>query len=415
MLDPSFGNGGLVVTDFSGGIDLLSSLVVLPDGRAVAAGDTSVSLVQIDMAVARYLSSGVLDNTFGGDGLVTVHFPQPDVSWTLAREVLLQADGRLVLVGGHNGDSGPSFALARLNTDGSLDLSFGTGGRVTTPPNASGRAGLLQPDGRIIAVGRPTPFNAGPIVVARYNPDGSLDPTFGGDGVVQVPGTFVDMESAALQPDGKVVVGATSQAGGFQTRNFALVRLLPDGAPDPSFDGDGIVISDFGGMESGYSVSVQGDGRLVLAGSRGTELPNEIRDLALARYLTDGSLDASFGNGGLALVDAAPSETAHDVMQLPNGKLLVAGTTYSAGNQLDFVLVRLLHDGSLDTTFGTGGFLFTDFDSGSPDDCSAIALAGPDLVLAAGSTGFPGFPPEEFGLARYIATTPVELLGFSVE
>jgi uncharacterized delta-60 repeat protein len=368
------------------------------------------------MAVARYLFTGALDNTFGGDGLVTVHFgaPPPTSSHSSAREALLQADGRLVLVGGMSGDDGAAFALARLNTDGSLDVSFGTGGRVTTPPDASARAGLLQPDGRIIAVGRPTPITNGPIVVARYNPDGSLDPTFDGDGVVHVPGSFADIESAALQPDGKVVVAATSQTGSFLTRNFALVRLLPNGALDPSFDGDGIVISDFGGMESGYSVIVQGDGRLVLAGSRGTELPNEIRDVAAARYLPDGSLDTSFGNGGLALVDAAPSETAYQLIQLPNGNLLIAGATYR-GVPLDFLLVRLLPDGSLDTTFGTGGFLITDFNTGSPDECVAIGLAGPDLVLAAGSTGFPGFPPEDFGLARYIASTPVELLSVGVE
>jgi uncharacterized delta-60 repeat protein len=403
MLDPSFGNGGLVVTAFPGASsqDRALSLVVLPDGRAVAAGYTNLNLAQTDMAVARYLSSGELDTTFGGDGQVTIPFPQTGGSYSTAEEVLLQADGRLVLVGSTLSDFGGSFALARLMADGSLDPSFGSGGRVTVPADEAAKAGLLQPDGRIIAMGSGA---NGSIVVARYNPDGSLDPTFDGDGTVTVPGSFVEIQGAALQPDGRIVIAGTSQTGGLQTRNFALVRLLPDGALDGSFDGDGIVVSDFAGVESGYSVIVLGDGRLVLAGSRGT-------DVAVARYLPDGSLDTSFGNGGLAIVDVSPSESAHQLIELPNGNLLVAGATYDPFDPLDFLLVRLLPNGSLDTTFGTGGFLTTDF-NGGPDECNAVAVAGPDLLLTAGATG--DFP-SDFGLARYIATIPVELLDFEVQ
>jgi uncharacterized delta-60 repeat protein len=417
MLDPSFGNGGLVVTPFPGPVsqDRALSLVVLPDGRAVAAGSTLINLENQDMAVARYLFSGALDPTFDVDGEATVHFPGAPPffgSYSAAESVLLQPDGRVVLVGAGSNDAGPFFALARLNTDGSPDPSFGTGGLVMAPTGQGAQAGLLQPDGRIIAAGS----DAGTaIVVVRYNPDGSLDATFGNNGTVNVPGSFfVDVEGAALQADGKVVIAGTSQSGGFLTRNFGLVRLLPNGALDLSFDGDGIVISDFGGMETSYSVIVLGDGRLVLAGSRGTELPNEIRDLALARYLPDGSLDTTFGNGGLVLVDAAPSEDAHQLIELPNGKLLVAGATYGQFDPLDFLLVRLLPNGSIDTSFGRRGVLLTDFNTGS-DECNAVALAGPDLVLTAGSTTTPPSPIPNFGLARYIASTPVELLTFSVE
>ena len=405
MLDPSFGNGGLVTTDFPGSnLDQGLSLVVLPDGRAVAAGETILNFVQADMAVARYLFSGALDTSFGGDGLATVPFPQTGGSYSAAEAVLLQPDGGLVLIGWTIGEVGSSFALARVNADGSLDTSFGTGGRVTVPQFAAATSGVLQPDGRIVAAGS----DAGTaMLVARYNMDGSLDPTFGGDGQVTVTGSFVDVQAVALQPDGKLVIAGTSQTGSFATRNFFLVRMLPNGALDPSFDGDGIVISDFGSVESAYSVIVQDDGRIVLAGSRSS-------DVAVARYLADGSLDTSFGNGGLALVDAASSESGHQVIQLPNGNLLVAGATYDQSNRQDFLLARLLPNGSLDTTFGTGGFLLTDF-STSSDECNAVALAGPDLILTAGSTGRSSSQPIDFALARYIASTPVELLTFSVE
>jgi hypothetical protein len=110
-------------------------------------------------------------------------------------------------------------------------------------------------------------------------------------------------------------------------------------------------------------------------------------------------------------VDATPVEAASQVIELSNGNLLVAGSTYGEFEPLDFLLARLLPDGSLDTSFGTGGFLITDFNT-SPDECNAVALAGPDLLLTAGSTG--GFPAD-FALARYIASTPVELLTFAVE
>jgi uncharacterized delta-60 repeat protein len=228
---------------------------------------------------------------------------------------------------------------------------------------------------------------------------------------VVVPGSFVEAEGAALQPDGKIVIAATSQTGSFLTRNFALVRLLPNGALDLSFGGDGIVISDFGGIETSNSVIVLADGRLVLAGSRGTELPNTVTDFAIARYLPDGSLDTTFGTAGLALVDSGQPEYPAQIVELPNGNLLVAGTTSEGGVPLDFLLARLLPNGSLDTSFGTGGFLSTDFNTGS-DECNAIALAGSDLLLTAGSVN--DFP-SDFGLARYIATTPVELLAFEVE
>jgi uncharacterized delta-60 repeat protein len=249
-------------------------------------------------------------------------------------------------------------------------------------------------------------------VAARYNTDGSLDPSFGTGGVATVPisgGFYVG--GAALQPDGKLVIAGAHPWPIADLRDFALVRLLPGGALDSSFDGDGLATADFGAIEAGRSVIAQGDGRLVVAGSRGPVNGNP-GDFALVRFMADGPLDTTFGNGGLATVDSGDPDQAEQLIQLPNGKLQVAGWTDLSGPtnpKDDFLLARFLPEGLLDISFGTGGLLRTDF-NGSQDQCNAIAIAGPDLVLTAGSLGL-----ADFALARYIATVPVELLTFDVE
>jgi uncharacterized delta-60 repeat protein len=415
MLDPSFGSGGLVTTDFAlGGFsgDFAYALVVAADGRAVAAGGVG-DLDGQAMGAARYLVSGELDTTFSGDGRAIVGGCPPSFgAGGGASAALLQPDGRLVLVGECPG--GIALSVARLNADGSLDSSFGTGGQVFTPFPPEGvfaAAGLLQPDGRIVGVGR-SAFGNVALKAARYNPDGSLDPSFGTGGTLTLPlaQDFI-VADAVLQADGKLVV-AGSFAG--SSLDFALVRLLPNGALDPSFDGDGVVASDFGADERGASVIVLADGRIVLGGRR---LIGAVSDLALARYLPDGTPDGTFGTGGLATADSWPNETLAQVILLPNGKLLVAGSPLDAsGGAIDFLLARFHPDGNLDTSFGSSGFLKTDF-AGSSDGCQAVALAGPDLILTAGSTLSPpaiGIAGD-FGLARYIASTPVELLAVAVE
>jgi uncharacterized delta-60 repeat protein len=418
MLDPSFGNGGLVTTDFPGPVsyDGAGSLVVLPDGRAVAAGRAGDVKPPGAMAAARYLSSGALDTTFGGDGLVTLFHTGCEIGFggpgNGAEAALLQPDGRLVLVGlcSDFGSGGPIpvFWVVRLNVDGTLDPSFGAGGQVYLPfPQAEGVfqanvTGLLQPDGRIVAVGW-----AEMVLGARFNPDGSLDPTFGTGGQVILPlAEDFPVGRAARQPDGKLVIAGRYGSSGRASHDFGLLRLLADGAPDPSFGGDGLVTSDFGAPETGGSVIVLGDGRLVLGGYRGE---SSLSDVALVRYLADGTLDTSFGNGGLATADAGGQETTGQVIELPNTKYLLVGRTSG-----DFLLARFHTDGGLDPSFGTSGFLQTSFPGSISEGGGAVAIVGPDLILTSGSA-WPAGQDTDFALARYIATIPVELLHFAVE
>jgi uncharacterized delta-60 repeat protein len=272
------------------------------------------------------------------------------------------------------------------------------------------KAGLLQPDGRIVAVGQAGTSSIG---AARYNVDGSLDPTFGNGGTViaPVPGSF-EIQDAVLQPDGKIVIAGTTPFSPFLSRDFALIRLLPSGAADTSFDGDGLATADFGQIETGMSVIVLGDGRLVLAGWRSPTTAN-YGDFALVRFMPGGALDTTFGNGGLATADSGDPDLARQLIALPNGKLLVAGHTALSGAPEDLLLARFQPDGALDASFGTAGFVRSDFNA-TANECDAVTIAGPDLLLTAGSINGGG-SSTDFALARYIATTPVELLTFAVE
>jgi uncharacterized delta-60 repeat protein len=411
MLDPTFGKGGLVTTGFFGSFsnDYAAALAVMADGRAVAAGWANPNLQDGYMAVARYLPSGALDSAFGGGGTVTVGFSVPPPGFGSSGSVaavLIQPDDRVVLVGTSGLFMGEQFALARLNVDGSLDATFGHAGKVTTMfgQYSVARAAVLQPDGRIVAVGNANALATPTVAAARYNPDGSLDPTFGNNGKVDLalPDAFL-VRDVALQADGKLII-----AGQYSwDRDFGLVRLLPDGTLDTSFDGDGLVVTDFNAFESGYAVATLPDGRLILGGTWAIQKWWKT-DFALVRYLPDGTLDTSFGTGGLASADFANQvETPARVLALPSGKLLVAGYTngYYTGGGLRFLLARFLADGTLDTSFGTAGFLRTAFGQKSTEECHAAVIAGPGRVLLAGNTARPPAPSPDFGLARYILDT----------
>jgi uncharacterized delta-60 repeat protein len=413
MLDPDFGTGGFVTTNFSQfSTDAAGALAVQPDGRAIAAGSVQPNLAQSFMGAARYLPSGALDPSFDGDGLTTVVFTvAPDISGAVG-QVLLQPDGRIILVGSVGQSPAVlNYALARLNANGSLDGSFGTGGKVLTPMTsgvAAGTDAVRQPDGRIVVLGTTGSSSEPILALARYNPDGTLDGTFGVAGQVSLPlPTPFQGRALALQSDGRILVAGFT-GGAVGPADIGVVRLLPGGAPDSSFDGDGFVSSDFGALEFASSLAVLGDGRIVVAGHRSTPMA----DLAVVRYLPNGAIDTTFGTAGITTADAGASEFGQELLVQPDGKLLVAGALFGSPSD-DFILARFQAGGAHDTTFGTAGFLRTDFGGMGPELLLAAALAGPDRILTAGRVALSG--TDDFGLARYIASTPVEAISFSVE
>jgi uncharacterized delta-60 repeat protein len=310
-LDPSFGSGGLVTTDFGGRGDFDLAVALQPDGKIVAAGNSSaLGVFSVSFALARYNSDGTPDASFGTGGTVLTSFGG---RLSAASDVVVQPDGKVVAVGLADGD----FGVARYNPDGTLDATFGTGGLVKTDFGGcdQGQAVALQPDGKIVAVG----LVCGAIGVARYNPDGSLDTAFGSGGkVITDASSSFDGAFDVLVSGGKIVVGGGSGNYPFGDSDFQLVRYNPDGSLDGSFGNSGIVTTDFGGSDTAFGIALAAGGKVVATGATKGAEPS---DVAVARYSADGSLDSSFGSGGTITTDisGASEDTSNGAVVHPAG------------------------------------------------------------------------------------------------
>ncbi|MCP4786264.1 MAG: hypothetical protein GY903_19940 [Fuerstiella sp.] len=398
-LDPGFGTGGVITTDIIGASDTASSVAIQSDGKIVVAGTQRPNGAPT-FAVSRYNTDGSLDTSFDGDGKQTTNFG----TYNYANGMALQGDGKIVVVGTNDYGSHQDFAVSRYNADGSLDSSFDGDGKVVTNIKTyeSGNGVALQSDGKIVVVGKTT-YGGGVDYYAfgmiRYNTDGTLDTSFGGTGKFYT--AFADQSyanSVTVQPDGKIVtVGNT-----FAQSKLQLARYNADGSLDSSFDVDGKVTTDFGASsEAAYSVAVQGDGKIVIAGYSYNGSDN---DFAVARYNTNGTLDTSFDGDGKVVTDfGSTNDVGKSVAIQSDGKLVVTG--YS-GNE--FALARYNADGSLDTSFDGDGKLTTAIGSGAFG--SSVALQTDGKIVVAGSTDTGSgnqFTQYDFAVARYsINVTP---------
>jgi uncharacterized delta-60 repeat protein len=399
ILDPTFDEDGRVTTDFYGSTDIGNAVFVQPDGKILVAGYADTGDFNYDFALARYNPDGDLDTSFGNGGLVTTDFG----SYEEGRALSVQSDNKIIIAGivGFGGSN--HFALVRYNPDGSLDTSFGNGGLATTDFNdvdeEEGYALTLQPDGKIVVVGQVETVSSIDFALARYSPDGSLDTSFGNGGLVTTDfdGRADHGDTVAVQPDGRIVVGGSAYIG--SVPDFAIARYNSDGSLDNSFGIGGLVTTDFSGSDDyGNSVALQADNKIVLAGTADT---GGSRDFALARYNSDGSLDTSFGNGGLVTTDFFElDDGCSSVVIQPDGKIVVAGGTRTGGST-DFAVARYNPDGSLDESFGRGGLATTDFfnfRAGGSD----IALQPDGKIIVVGRASI-NYANPDFALARYLS------------
>jgi uncharacterized delta-60 repeat protein len=373
-LDPTFSGDGKQTTDFGFGSGSAEAIVRQPDGKIIAAGSTPGG--DFRLALARYNPNGSLDTSFSGDGKQTTDFG----SFDQANGVALQADGKIVVVGFTGGGD---FALARYNSNGSLDTSFSGDGKQTTDfgGNDQAKAVGVQADGKIVVAGTGGPGGA----LARYNPNGSLDTSFSGDGKQTT--NFLAANAVALQGDGKIIVAGSGGDG------FALIRYNPNGSPDTSFSGDGEQTTDFGtSLERATGVALQGDGKIVAVGFTG----GIDSDFALARYNPNGSLDTSFSGDGKQTTDFGSSDQANAVA-LQGDKIVAVGF---GGFPSDFALARYNPNGSLDTSFSADGKQTTSFPGF--DQANGVAFQGDGKIVAVGGTGSTDSSgATEFSLARY--------------
>ena len=323
------------------------SVLIQADGLAVVAGSTTVSGPR-DFALARYNPDGSLDLSFSQDGMLTTDFSFYDEAFA----ILQQPDGKLIAVGYTNNGPNTDFALARYNTDGSLDPSFDGDGKLVSNlgGNEWGQAAFLQPDGKIVVGGYVDYGGTADFVVARYNPDGSLDLSFDSDGFTTTDlGDYDVLNALFVQPDGKIVAGGYSWNAG--TSDFALARYNADGSPDTSFDGDGMLLTDFfGSNDALYGLAWLPGDQILAAGVA----MNAAQDYALVRYNADGSLDTSFDGDGKLIADFGGSDFCNDLAVQPDGKILLSGHVFNAG-YYNVGLARYNPDGSPDASFDGDG------------------------------------------------------------
>jgi uncharacterized delta-60 repeat protein len=351
--------------------------------RFLICGLIAASLL-LGLASAGRAVPGDLDSSFGTDGRVTTDFDSRD---DFGVGAALQPDQKIV-VAGNSAVFGPfniDFALARYNPDGSLDSTFGTGGRVRTELGSTVDAAsdvVVQPDGKLLAAG-PSASN---FTVVRYNADGSVDPSFGVGGVATADFGGSDQPNAVvLQSDGKIVVA------GFTGDQFALARFNADGTLDATYGSGGKVTTDFGSFDLGFDAAVTADNKVVVCGRSGD-------DFAIARYTTQGILDPTFGTGGKVTTDLGGSDQAQGLTIDAEGRVVAVGP--SSG---DFGVARYNLDGTLDTSFGVGGLVKTDFADGSSDSAFDVVVTADGHIVAVGGSS-PGPGAANFAVARYDST-----------
>jgi len=413
-LDPTFGTGGKVTTDLKRSTDLAKAVADQADGKLIVVGQTyqNNDFSGEDFAVARYNTNGTLDSTFGSRGRVRTDFPGLAA---VASSVVIQPDGKIVVAGGafplftFAGD----FKVVRYNPDGSLDTSFGSGGIVTTTFPGDGSyafAVALQADGKIIAAGTDfVDFNPGDMsdtdfALERYNPDGTPDATFGNGGQVTTDfgGKEDDTFSVLIQSDGKIVaVGSTNDPTKYY--DFAAVRYLSNGTIDATFGVAGKVQTDFGvrGFDQALSAALQPDGKIVAAGFA-ISVDGIRENFAVARYTSSGVLDTTFSSDGLMQIDfGSCCQDAYTVLLQSDGKIITVGFPNSESSDSDFLLARLNSTGSLDTTFGIGGKVRTSFGNLN-GGAYAGALQADGKIVAVGFQATSSRGGVEFALARYL-------------
>lgn len=334
------------------------------------------------------LSAGFLDTSWNGTGRQITDFGAGN---DRGSTLVLQSDGKVVVGGMASNGRNDDFALARYNANGTLDTTFGVNGLVRTDFGIGDDRLLslaLQPDGKIVAGGKAFNGRNNDFALARYNTDGSLDTSFAIGGLIATnlgTGNGDDQISGlALQTDGKIVAAGSTFNG--RDSDFAVARYLSNGLLDTSFGNGGVVTTDSGrGNDAAYCLVVQPDGRIVVVGSTKNGTAD---DFGIMRYLSNGSPDPGFGtNGGVATAFGNGADRAYKVALTPGGKIVVVGTSDN-GLNFDFAVARYLPNGTLDNTFDSDGKLTLDFNSG--DDIAfgvAVQPSGQIIVAGTGSNG----------------------------
>jgi uncharacterized delta-60 repeat protein len=410
-LDPSFNTTGKLRIGFGHGDDVGRAVAIQADGKIVAAGSTTDGSRSI-LTVVRYNTDGSLDTSYQG-----AHQPYPDSSFVTAVKIQPN-DGKVVMAGS---SASGGFLVIRLNTDGTLDPGFGTGGIVTTPMGnhgASAKALAIQNTGtysaplyKVLAVGDATTTNeVQALALVRYNSDGSLDASFGaGSGKVLTNLGSSTLGLAATLSGSTVVVAGSNQ--GFSTTNFIVVRYNTDGTLDSSFNnGAGYVLTSIGQTNSAAeAVTIQpgsfGQPNTIVAAGY-SDVGGGNRAFALVRYNMDGTRDNNFDGDGIVTTPGAGSSFSDiravsiqttGTIQNPISKIVVGGTDFNVTtHKAQWTIARYNSNGTLDTSFATNGFAHPTFGASTDANCNALVLSGTKILAVGSAAG----AESDFATAR---------------
>lgn len=387
------------VTPLSPGNDRFYAVAFDAQSRAYAAGHTTMEEGNTALAVARFEVDGVLDASFGQDGVASVDVSAMGTSERV-RGVALQSDGRVVVAGVADdvAQTGTDLVVARFDAAGALDTTFGTGG-VSVVDGGAGAFGWgvdVDDEDRIVVFGAVTPDGRtdNDRAILRFTDDGVPDASFATAGMftldVGAANANDEARNGFIQPDGKIVsagyVPLPTPDPDVPRNHIALLRLNDDGTPDGTFDADGEVLFDpftaTSGMAEAYAVTRQSDGSYVTTGYGRSEATGPV-DLVSFRFLEDGALDTGYGiSGGVIFDQAGADDRGRQLFALPDNRLMMVGSSVASGSAEDAMIAVVTPDGAFDSGFGNGGYQL--FDRGGDDEeFFGVALAPNGKTVAA--------------------------------
>lgn len=416
-LDPSFGNGGKVVTSLNSGAEVAHGVVLQSDDKLVVAGYATSSITGKDFFCARYKTDGSLDSAFGTNGIVTVDIQlgSDDIAYDLA----IQTDGKIVLGGSSDDGTKKDAALLRLNTDGTIDSTFGINGRVTTVFE-SGQTDEIRVvkihylTGKILVGGSSiVSTNISKPIIARYLSSGALDVSFNSTGIKTLWVTSLDyqylfsVEDLVVQSNGKIsAVGWRDFPTFSSDDDFWACRMNSDGTMDNTFSTDGVAVynGSFNGADNAYSMLLKSNGNILIAGR--SHVNNVIDDFILFEVGASGSVASwsaavNFGN----LYD----DVAYGLAEDNGGKFVLAGSSSNSfGSDKSFAIARINSNASIDNTFGSNGQVTTSFGSNTVSESFDVLVQSDNKIVAVGYTG------NDIALARYLGTGVPQLDSFNL-
>ena len=396
-LDKTFGNGGKVNVGIGGYYDVAKSMSLQNDGKIVVVGYGKESLTSFKgLSMTRYLQNGEMDNEFGNYGVI--HRVTMDLEGE-ANSVVIQKDNKIVVTGYSisPATNNEEITLIRFTENGKVDKSFGNKGFIITEVSSEkdeAESVAIQSDGKIVVVGSTDHKPTTDIVLIRYNENGSIDYSFGINGIVitDINSSLDIGKSIAIQSDGKIIVsGFTHIINKFF---MSLLRYDSNGELDPTFGNGGIIVTEINGRRGKMDMAIQNDGKIILVG------PSEVENshhFTLLRFNNNGSLDQGFGRNGVTKTVIGNYSEAESVALDINGNIVVAGTT-ELGNE-EFVVAMYNENGVLVPEFGFDGVVKIGFIKNSVDRAHSVVIDNEGNIIVAGETknGY-----TTFGLVKLI-------------